>query len=49
MNNIMEYKGSFSVRLGGDLHKQAAIYAISHRQSLNSFVESAVRDKLARA
>ena len=40
------YKGSFNVRLGSDLHKKAAIYAINHEQSLNSFVESAIRDKL---
>ncbi len=41
------YKGSFNVRLGGDLHKRAAIYAMTHQQSLNSFIEDAVRDKLA--
>ncbi|MBQ2087900.1 MAG: toxin-antitoxin system HicB family antitoxin, partial [Selenomonas sp.] len=35
------------VRLGGELHKRAAIYAISQQQSLNSFIEEAVRDKLA--
>lgn len=29
------------------LHKRAAIYAISQQQSLNSFIEEAVRDKLA--
>ncbi len=41
------YKGSLNVRLGSDLHRRAAIYAISHQQSLNSFIEEAVRDKLA--
>jgi predicted HicB family RNase H-like nuclease len=41
------YKGSFNVRLGGDLHKRAAMYAMAHEQSLNSFIEDAVRDKLA--
>lgn len=41
------YKGSLNVRLGSDLHKRAAIYAIGHQQSLNSFIEDAVRDKLA--
>ncbi len=40
------YKGSFNVRLGSDLHKRAAMYAISHQQSLNSFIEEAVREKL---
>ena len=41
------YKGSLNVRLGGELHKRVAIYAISQQQSLNSFIEEAVRDKLA--
>ena len=41
------YKGSFNVRLGSELHKKAAVYAINHGQSLNSFVEDAIRDKLA--
>ena len=41
------YKGSFNVRFGPELHRDAAIYAMTHNQSLNSFVESAVREKLA--
>ena len=40
------YKGSLNVRLGSELHKRAAVYAISHQQSLNSFIEEAVNDKL---
>ena len=40
------YKGSFNVRLGEELHKRAAVYALSHSQTLNSFVEEAARDKL---
>ena len=40
------YKGSLNVRLGSELHKRAAIYAISRQQSLNSFIEEAVREKL---
>ncbi len=43
------YKGSLNVRLGGDLHKRAAVYAMTHQQSLNSFIEDAVRDKLTAA
>lgn len=43
------YKGSLNVRLGSDLHKRAAIYAMSHQQSLNSFIEDAVREKLVLA
>ena len=41
------YKGSLNVRLGPELHRNAAIYAISHNQSLNSFIEAAVREKLS--
>ena len=41
------YKGSFNVRLAPELHRDAAIYAMTHNQSLNSFVETAVREKLA--
>ena len=40
------YKGSLNVRLGEDLHRRAAIYAMTHQQSLNSFIEEAVREKL---
>lgn len=43
----LAYKGSLNVRLGRDLHRRAAVYAITHEESLNSFIESAVRDKLA--
>ena len=41
------YKGSFNVRLGSEIHRQAAIYALSHQQTLNSFIEEAVKEKLA--
>ena len=40
------YKGSFNVRIGADLHKKAVIYAITHEQSLNSFVAEAIKEKL---
>lgn len=40
------YKGSLNVRLGKELHRRAAIYAMAHQVSLNSFIENAVRDKL---
>lgn len=43
------YKGSFNVRIGSDLHRRAALFAIEHNQSLNSFIEQAVYDKLAKA
>lgn len=40
------YKGSFNVRIGSELHKKAAAYAIAHEQTLNNFIAEAVRDKL---
>jgi predicted HicB family RNase H-like nuclease len=41
------YKGSFNVRVSPELHRQAALYASDHQMSLNSFVESALRQSLA--
>ena len=43
------YKGSLNVRFkNSDLHRRAAIYAIKMHQSLNSFIEEAVEEKLER-
>ncbi len=43
------YKGSLNVRFKkSDTHRRAAIYAITHQQSLNSFIEEAVEEKLER-
>lgn len=42
------YKGSLNVRFKNrDTHRRAAVYAMTHGQSLNSFIESAVEEKLA--
>ena len=42
------YKGSFNVRFRNkDNHRRAAIYAMMHEQSLNSFIEEAVEEKLS--
>lgn len=41
------YKGSFNVRLKPETHKRAALYALAHNESLNSFMEAAVNEKLA--
>ncbi len=41
------YKGSLNVRFQPELHKRAAVYAIAHQQSLNSFIVDAVREKLS--
>ena len=41
------YKGSLNVRFKDkNIHRDAAIYAFNHQQSLNSFIEDAVREKL---
>ncbi len=43
------YKGSLNVRFkNSDIHRRAAIYATMHEQSLNSFIEEAVEEKLDR-
>ena len=41
------YKGSFNVRFSPELHRKAALYAAAHQMSLNSFVESALRQSLS--
>ena len=38
------YKGSFNVRVSPELHKAAAICAAAQQISLNSFVESALKN-----
>ncbi|MBR0416410.1 MAG: type II toxin-antitoxin system HicB family antitoxin [Firmicutes bacterium] len=41
------YKGSFNVRFKSpELHRRAAVYALSHDMSLNSFVEYCVGKEL---
>ncbi|MBQ6603234.1 MAG: type II toxin-antitoxin system HicB family antitoxin [Eubacterium sp.] len=40
------YKGSFNVRIPAELHRKAALYAITHELSLNRFIEEAVEEKL---
>ncbi len=36
------YKGSFNVRISPELHKRAAVTAMSQQISLNSFVENSI-------
>lgn len=40
------YKGSFNVRIGSTLHKEAALYALENNITLNQFIEEAVKEKL---
>ena len=43
------YKGSLNVRFKNkETHRRAALYAMAHQQSINSFIEEAVEEKLAR-
>ncbi|MCD7981985.1 MAG: type II toxin-antitoxin system HicB family antitoxin [Clostridiales bacterium] len=41
------YKGSFNIRISPELHREAAVFAIAHQMSLNSFVEEAVSEFLS--
>ena len=43
------YKGSFNVRISPELHRDAAIYAIEHEITLNSFIERSIERELAMA
>jgi predicted HicB family RNase H-like nuclease len=43
------FKGSFNVRVGTDLHKRTATYAIEHHKKLNSVVTEALECFLASA
>ena len=40
------YKGSFNIRIKPELHKKAAIYAMEHDLTLNSFVEQSMEKQL---
>lgn len=42
------FKGSFNVRVAQELHEKAFWLAKSHRVSLNSFVEEAIRERITR-
>ncbi len=43
------FKGSFNIRVGPDLHKQAALFAEEHNQKLNTVVSRALEDFLIQA
>jgi predicted HicB family RNase H-like nuclease len=43
------YKGSFNVRVGPDLHQQAARFAEEHDLPLNSVVQKALKNFLSHA
>ena len=43
-----EYKGSFNVRIGADLHKQLALQSLKEGKSINEYVKEAVYEKVKR-
>ena len=43
------YKGTFNVRVGQDLHKRAALYALQHGKRLNNVVTEALEEHLVEA
>ena len=45
-NPEKSYKGSFNVRFSPELHKNAALYALTHNISLNTFVEESIKEAL---
>ena len=45
-NPQKSYKGSFSIRISPELHKEAAIIAGKSGMSLNAFVEKAIYDEV---
>lgn len=40
------YKGTFNIRITPTLHKKAAVYAMEHEMSLNSFIEESIEKNL---
>ncbi len=40
------FKGSFNIRVGSHLHRQAALYALSHDTNLNSLISNALEEYL---
>lgn len=42
------YRGSFNVRISPELHKNLVLYSASHEQTLNSTVEEAIKEYVAR-
>ena len=43
-----EYKGSFNIRIGADLHKQLALQSLKEGKSINEYVKEAVYEKVQR-
>ncbi len=42
MDNTMEYKGTFNVRISPERYKRAEMAAMSRKMSLNNFAENSI-------
>ena len=42
------FKGSFNVRVSSDLHREAALYALQSKMSLNSLVAESIKYRLVK-
>lgn len=40
------YKGTFNIRIDPSLHKKAAVYAMEHEMTLNSFIAESIEKNL---
>lgn len=40
------FKGSLNIRIGAELHKEAALHAATHGVSINEFIKLAVENKI---
>lgn len=41
-----QYKGSFNARVKNDVHRDAVVYSMKQRTSLNNLIEEAIKDKI---
>ena len=41
------YKGTLNIRLGEELHRRAAEFALERNETINKFIKEAVEEKLA--
>lgn len=41
------FKGTLNVRIGGELHKEAALYATLHGVSINEYIKNAIKNLVA--
>ena len=44
---VKPFKGTLNVRIGGELHKEAALYATLHGVSINKYIKNAIKNLVA--